>query len=76
MRVKLYKLKDLHIECPSCRSRFDKQVQKGVDVGVATLIVKMAAQNQYDTVLLCAGDGDFEDALASSGVDRMTVMRS
>ena len=63
MRVKLHKLKELHVECPSCHMKFDKEVQKGVDVAVATLIVKMAAQNQYDTVLLSAGDGDFEDAV-------------
>jgi hypothetical protein len=63
MRVKLYKLKDLHLECPSCSTHFAKQVQKGVDVGVATLIVQLAAQNQYDRLILSAGDGDFEDAI-------------
>ena len=64
MRVKLYKLKDIHCECPSCGNRFEKQAQKGVDVGTATLIVKLAAQNQYDRLLLSAGDGDFEDAIS------------
>lgn len=64
MRVKLYKLKDVHNTCPSCSHHFVRQVQKGVDVGIATLIVKLASQNQYDRLLLLAGDGDFEDAIA------------
>lgn len=64
MRVKLYKLKDIRCECPSCSHRFDRQTQKGVDVGIATLTVKLASQNQYDRLVLSAGDGDFEDAIA------------
>ncbi len=64
MRVKLYKLKDMHHQCPNCNHSFDRPVQKGVDVGVATLIVKLAAQDQYSRLLLSAGDGDFEDAIA------------
>lgn len=64
MRVKLYKLKDMHHQCPKCSHSFDRPVQKGVDVGIATLIVKLAAQNQYSRLILSAGDGDFEDAIA------------
>ncbi len=62
-RVQLYKLKDMHCTCPSCAHPFERTVQKGVDVGIATLIVKLAAQNRYDRLLLLAGDGDFEDAI-------------
>jgi len=64
MRVKLYKLKDLHVTCQACGNNFDRQVQKGVDVGAATLIIKLAVQNQYERLLLSAGDGDFEDAIS------------
>jgi nijmegen breakage syndrome protein 1 len=64
MRVKLYKLKDLHVHCPQCDNKFEREVQKGVDVGIATLIVRLAAQNQYNRLILSAGDGDFEDAIA------------
>lgn len=64
MRVKLYKLKELHLECLDCSHKFSKLVQKGVDVGIATLVIKLAAQNQYDSLILSAGDGDFEDAIA------------
>ena len=34
-----------------------------MDVGLATLIMKLAAQNAYDRLILSAGDGDFEDAI-------------
>lgn len=64
LRVQLYRLKDLHSTCPNCKHDFDRQVQKGVDVGIATLIIKLAAQNVYDRLILSAGDGDFEDAIS------------
>ena len=64
MRVQLYKLKDLHSKCPHCSYSFDRHVQKGVDVGIATLIIKLAAQDSYDRLILSAGDGDFEDAIS------------
>lgn len=63
-RVQLYPLKSLHSICPNCRQSFDRQVQKGVDVGVATLIIKLAVQSVYDRLILSAGDGDFEDAIS------------
>lgn len=64
MRVQLYRLKEMRSKCPSCSETFDRQVQKGVDVGIATLIIKLAAQNVYDRLILTAGDGDFEDAVS------------
>ncbi len=64
MRVKLYALKSMQVTCPSCGHTFDRTVQKGVDVGIATLIVRLAAQDQYDRLVLSTGDGDFEDAIA------------
>ncbi|MCZ4500962.1 MAG: hypothetical protein JWQ74_3517, partial [Marmoricola sp.] len=63
MRVQLYKLKDLHSRCPSCGTNFDRYVQKGVDVAIATLLIKLATQDVYDRVILSAGDGDFEAAI-------------
>ena len=63
-RVQLYKLKTMHMRCPDCGSSFERQMQKGVDVGIATLIIKLAAQNVYDRLILSAGDGDFEDAIS------------
>jgi uncharacterized LabA/DUF88 family protein len=64
MRVQLYRLKHLHLKCPQCGTPFDRHVQKGVDVGIATLMIKLAAQNLYDRLILSAGDGDFEDAIS------------
>lgn len=63
MRVKLYKVKTITVHCPSGES-IQRHVQKGVDVGIATLIVKLASQNMYDRLILSAGDGDFEDAIS------------
>ncbi|MDR2768262.1 MAG: NYN domain-containing protein [Treponema sp.] len=63
MRVKLYDLKRMNLKCISCGNEFDREVQKGVDVGIATLMIKLACQNQYNRLILSAGDGDFEDAI-------------
>lgn len=64
MRVKLYDYKLTTYECPKCAIKIDKTIQKGVDVGIATLIIKLAVQNQYDRLILSTGDGDFEDSIA------------
>ncbi|HEX4772664.1 MAG TPA: NYN domain-containing protein [Bryobacteraceae bacterium] len=64
LRVQLYRLKEMHNKCPNCGQPFERQVQKGVDVGIATLIIKLASQNVYDRLILSAGDGDFEDAIS------------
>ena len=63
MRVQLYKLKTMDVECPQDGHRFTRTIQKGVDVGIATLIIKLAVQGLYDRLVLSAGDGDFEDAI-------------
>ena len=64
MRVHLYKLKTLQVKCPQCGTPFARPVQKGVDVGIATLMIRLATQNLYDRLVLSAGDGDFEDAIS------------
>jgi uncharacterized LabA/DUF88 family protein len=62
--VKLYNLKDEEYKCPYCQHAFTGQVQKGVDVGLATFIVKLAHQKNYDNLILSSGDGDLEDSIA------------
>jgi uncharacterized LabA/DUF88 family protein len=62
--VKLYKLKEEENKCPHCQIAFNCQVQKGVDVGLATLIVNLAHQQNYDNLILSSGDGDLEDSVA------------
>lgn len=64
VRVKLYPLKQLRSQCPQCGHEYTRDMQKGVDVGIATLLIKLAAQNAYDRLILSAGDGDFEDAIS------------
>jgi nijmegen breakage syndrome protein 1 len=63
MRVQLYGLKTMDVECPDHHHCIERKVQKGVDVGIATLIIKLATQGKYDRLVLSAGDGDFEDAI-------------
>jgi uncharacterized LabA/DUF88 family protein len=58
-QVRLFQLKTLHIECPQCRYAYDRRVQKGVDIGIATLALTLA--DRYDTLVLSSGDGDFKD---------------
>lgn len=69
--TRLYMLKDLSVTCAHCGTTVLREVQKGVDLGIATLIVRMAAQGAYDRVMLCAGDGDFEDAISSVKSERL-----
>jgi len=64
-RVKLFGLKTHTTTCRKCRSEAESTVQKGVDVGIATLMLKHAFQNLCDQVVLLAGDGDFFDAVAT-----------
>ncbi|MTI94065.1 MAG: NYN domain-containing protein [Firmicutes bacterium] len=61
-RVHLYQLKGRDYDCPHCHRKFSLQVQKGVDVGLATLIVRLAKYN-YDNLILSSGDGDLKDAI-------------
>lgn len=63
-RVQIYALKTQHVQCPLCEKDFERQVQKGVDVGIATLLIKLAVQNRVERFLLSTGDGDLEDAIS------------
>jgi uncharacterized LabA/DUF88 family protein len=64
VRVELFKLKEMHVECHNCGEHFAREVQKGVDVAIATLVIKLAVQGVYDRLILSAGDGDFEQAIS------------
>ncbi|HEY9754357.1 MAG TPA: NYN domain-containing protein [Oculatellaceae cyanobacterium] len=59
--VHLYPLKSEQIFCQSCKCSSTKKIQKGVDVGIATLL--LTTIDKYDAVVLLAGDGDFVDAV-------------
>lgn len=63
MILKLYSLKNVRVYCPHCGAEHEKEIQKGVDVGIVTMMMKLATQNRYDQIALCAGDGDLTDAV-------------
>lgn len=57
--------RDRMIECPQCGSQFVHayRTEKGVDVYLASHMLVMAFDNQYDTAILVSGDGDFAGAV-------------
>lgn len=64
MRVKLYELDPSHATCPACSHDLRKGLSQTVQVGIATLIVKLAAQWHYDRLVLSAQDSSLEEAIA------------
>eukprot|EP00026_Physarum_polycephalum_P007770 Phypoly_transcript_07836.p1 GENE.Phypoly_transcript_07836~~Phypoly_transcript_07836.p1 ORF type:complete len:496 (+),score=82.82 Phypoly_transcript_07836:37-1488(+) len=65
-RVKILPMKMHTSFCKTCKQNVDSRVQKGVDVSIATLILKHSFQNLCDQVVLIAGDGDFYEALSTA----------
>ncbi|MCY4543540.1 MAG: NYN domain-containing protein [Rhodobacteraceae bacterium] len=76
LTIKLYNLKTARADqayCVECGKQINltcadgqghilqREQQKGVDVGIATLALKH--RNDYDTLLLSSGDGDLLDAI-------------
>ena len=53
--------------CPDCSSRFTSPSQKGVDVGIAVDLVKMASnRNAPDAFVLVSGDEDLKHAVRAA----------
>ncbi len=63
LRLKVFPSGEMPCTCPECGHQFSRRVQKRVDVAIATLIVKLAAEDRYDALILSSGDGDFEEAI-------------
>eukprot|EP00128_Syssomonas_multiformis_P002992 Colp12_sorted_trinity150504_noHs@17339 len=62
-RVEVFNLKDKTCVCKKCNTTNTLKVQKGVDVSIATLILKHAYTERCAKLVLIAGDGDFASAL-------------
>ncbi|HEY1068176.1 MAG TPA: NYN domain-containing protein [Pirellulales bacterium] len=54
-------LKEKRRTCNVCRNVYVEHEQKGVDVGIAVQMLKLAFNGGYEQALLCSGDGDFSN---------------
>jgi len=61
LRTKI--LKERTFICPSCSNTITKHVQKGVDVSLATDILRHAFQQTCDICIIASGDEDYKDAI-------------
>ena len=50
--------------CPYSKTPFEISVQSEVDVAIVMKVMNIAFQNQLDTLVLLAGDGDFRDMVS------------
>ncbi|MBS3142507.1 NYN domain-containing protein [Candidatus Woesearchaeota archaeon] len=63
MQLRLKVLKSRTIQCPSCSKLITRDVQKGVDVSLATDILRHAWQQTCDICIIVSGDEDYKDAI-------------
>lgn len=63
MRVKLFELESGPVGCASCGQQLTQNSSESVQVGIATLIVKLAAQWHYDRLVLSARHPALEEAI-------------
>jgi len=64
LKIQLYRLRNIRCKCPACGEWFDRNIQSGVDVGIVTLLMRLAAADHFDRALISIGDGEYQDALA------------
>ena len=55
--------KKKRVSCPGgkCNKSFEIAVQSEVDVAIVMKVMTIAFQNQLNSLVLLAGDGDFKD---------------
>ena len=63
MIVQLYQLKETRTYCPECRRDISRLVHKGVDVGLATHILRLAYRDVYYALILSSGHGDLKGSV-------------
>ncbi len=63
-------------QCKECKNTYYEMEQKGVDVGIAITMVRLAYCNAYDQAILCSGDGDFAELVSTlrHGLGKRTVV--
>lgn len=49
--------------CPNCSTTHERQIQKGVDISLATDILRHALQKTCNICIIVSGDEDFKDAI-------------
>ncbi len=61
LRTKILKRRKHH--CSNCNHYESKDIQKGVDVSLATDILRHSLQKSCDIVIVVSGDEDYKDAI-------------
>ncbi|MBI5392738.1 NYN domain-containing protein [Candidatus Woesearchaeota archaeon] len=56
-------LKNRKMVCPNCSTTHERQIQKGVDISLATDILRHALQKTCNICIIVSGDEDFKDAI-------------
>lgn len=57
------RVKQIPVHCPHCKKGFSLPKQKGVDVGLALDLIRMAKEKVADIFILVCGDEDLTDAV-------------
>ncbi|EEY66024.1 uncharacterized protein PITG_03562 [Phytophthora infestans T30-4] len=63
LQVEIYSTKPRSCKCTSCGHKFNQNVQKGVDNGIATKLLTLTLTRNIERVILVSGDGDFYTSL-------------
>ena len=53
----------MYLGCGNAKQRGETSVEKGVDIMMATDLLKLAWEDSYDVAILVSGDGDFAYAV-------------
>lgn len=69
-----YRLGQRIVTCSSCGEASEKQIQKGVDVGLSVFVMQELYRDSFDRLFLIAGDGDFSDLLSAVKKNGKTVV--
>jgi len=63
IQIKTKIIKQRKSNCPHCGCQVNRYVQKGVDVSLASDIVRHAFQGTCDICIIVSGDEDYKDAI-------------